>query len=158
MPAQRLVSATLSKERLFAPHHFRLARFGLVARARFFVCITSKWPNHHTIMNSTEVIDMLDLTSSAKYLGISRGRFRGFAPKPDAVVGGVYPQWRKSTLDAIDTTPLFCHETLFRQGKECGERLLGELPHEEVTALRAELIWCHSPDKRFIHVCGAPED
>lgn len=87
-------------------------------------------PKHGRLMN---------LTSSANYLSISRAKFRRIAPPPELVQDGIYPFWSKRVLDILPTTEDFDYAKVITQGHACGAYLLGELDSFEVQELRRGL-------------------
>ena len=75
---------------------------------------------YRSIINHPENGEMLNLTESTKYLGISRRKFRRIAPPPDYVQEEIYPFWSKRVLDILPTSDSFDHSETFRNGKSCG--------------------------------------
>ncbi len=91
----------------------------------------------HFRMNHPDHGKMLNQGASAKYLGISRKKFRRIAPPPDYVEAGQF--WSKRVLDTLPLSEDFVRAEVRQRGKACGKYLIAVMDDEEIRALRAAM-------------------
>ncbi len=94
----------------------------------------------------------LNLTDSAKFLGISRRKFRRIAPPPDRVEDDIYPFWSTRVLAILPTDDDFDYAVVFGRGKACGFYLLGPMDAAAVQLRRTIMEAKRGRPRR--HTCG----
>jgi len=101
--------------------------------------------------------ELFNLTESAKYLGISRRKFRRIAPGPDLMQDKVYPFWSRRILDILTVKDDFVVKETLHNGKRCGEYLIGDMTDEEIRTLRDRVIAVQFGGPPKSHTCGYEE-
>jgi len=93
---------------------------------------------YQAIFDHPEMGKMLNLTQSAKYLGISRARFRRIAPAPEYLESSIYPYWSKRVLDILPVDECD-YKKVAREGRACGKYLIGPMSDEDKRDFRKNI-------------------
>jgi hypothetical protein len=113
--------------------------------------------DYRSVIEHPEFGRMLNLTESAKYLGISRRKFRRVAPAPDYVQSRIYPFWAKRVLDILPIHDDFDHEESLRKGRACGQYLISEMDADETWRFRNALAAAKNGGIIREHTCGVDD-
>lgn len=108
------------------------------------------------MINHPEYGIMLNQMESAKYLGISRKKFRRIAPPPDYVHENVFSFWSRRLLDILDLTDDSVQDA-FQRGKNCGNYLIGDLDEQGIQQLKLDLSRTEMDCGIRRHTCGFTE-
>lgn len=115
---------------------------------------------YQSIFNHPIHGEILNVTESAKYLGISRKRFREIAPGPDHIEDDIYPFWSRRVLDILPIEEDFSHDVTVEQGIACGKYLIEEMQDAEIRSLREDIVYIIQAEHGFTfrrHLCGGDE-
>lgn len=93
------------------------------------------------IIHHSELGELLNVSESARYLGVSVRQFRRLGGPPDHMESGFIPYWAKKKLDAVTIPPdAFMKSGDIRtRGIACGKYLIGPMIEEEILELQSDL-------------------